>query len=101
MTAGKISISFGPSGSDATSPYTVTYPPDMTVREFIEEWLTKTSEWGYFGISAPNTIFGDPLCEYAYGEIKGKPLPDYALNAKIKQVTGSGGWSRSDFQFTI
>lgn len=101
MKVGKISISFGSPYGDETCPYTVTYPPDMTVREFIEEWLTQTSEWGYFGISAPNKIFGDPVCEYASGEIKGDPLPNYALDAKIKQVTGSGGWSRSDFQFTI
>ena len=98
---GKIKIEYGKPCGDCTNVYKITIPPEMTVREFIEEWLTKTSEWGYFGISAPNTIFGDPLCEYAYGEIKGKPLPDEVLDKKIVKAIGSGGWSRSDFKFVV
>ena len=73
----------------------------MTIRQFIDEWLKNDSEWGYFGIADGKSIFGSPLCEYTRGKIKGEPLPDDILDRKFEYVAGSGGWSRSDFIFTI
>lgn len=96
-----ISIAYGKTGSDETCTYYVT-TSQMTVGEFIEEWLAEhQKEWGYFGISDGCSIFGNPKCEYSHGEIKGEPIPNDYLCKQIKSVTGSGGWSRSDFLFYV
>lgn len=102
----KIDVKLGQHYSDATSEYIITFPKGMTVGEFIDEWLSYDTEWGYFGIKCKSKdikflIFGNPYCEYKYGEIIGEPLPKEYLDKKIKNVTGSGGWSRSDFLFTV
>ena len=96
-------ISYGPQRSDCTGPYYITLLRECTVREFINEWLKNKSEWGYFGIKPKtgSTIFGDPCCEYRYGEIITAPLPEDILDSKIKSVSGSGGWTNSDFLFVI
>lgn len=96
-----IQIKYGKSYGDATCEYLITYSDGMTVRDFITEWLQNEREWGYFGIYDGQSIFGNPRCEYSHGIIKGKPLPKQYLNKKIVKVTGSGGWTRSDFKFTV
>lgn len=97
-----INISCGPSGWDCTAPYYITIDKPKTVGEFIYEWLSKMpTEWGYFGIDKPGTIFGEPNCEYHHGKIVSKPLPDEVLKKQIVDVSGSGGWTRSDFLFEV
>lgn len=86
-------------GSDCTGPYYVRWSKPMTVGEFIDEIITNyQSEWGYIGIYSNDryATFGDPVCEYSHGQIT-KPMPDEYLSKQIKEITGSGGWSRSDF----
>ena len=100
MNTQNIYIRYGKTASDATAQYYITLAKPMTVGEFITEWLT-TGEWGYFGIRKPGVIFGDPQCEYMHGKIIGKGLPEEYLNKPIKNVYGSGGWSRSDFEFEV
>lgn len=96
-----INICYGTTGGDETCPYYVEISP-MTVGEFIDEWLKEhPKEWGYLGIADGDSIFGSPKCEYSYGEIKGEPIPNIYLRKQIKRVTGSGGWSRSDFLIYI
>lgn len=96
-------IHCGPQGSDCTGPYHITLLRECTVREFIDEWLKNKQEWGYLGIANNKqfNIFGDPCCKYRYGKIVGDFLPQNVLDSKIKSVSGSGGWSRSDFIFVI
>ena len=97
-----IQISYGRVGGDETCRYYVTLNKPMTVGEFIDEWMKENpNEWGYFGICKKGTIFGEPRCEYSHGKIKGEPLPQEYLSKKIKAVYGSGGWSRSDFEFVV
>ena len=97
-----IRIEYGKEHEDCTSDYIVTTDCN-TVNDFIEEWIsTQKNDWGYFGIkNDKEPFFGDPCCEYKYGKIEGDPLPKRFLNKKIKNVTGSGGWSRSDFMFEV
>ena len=97
-----IRIEYGKEHSDCISDYIVTTNAP-TVRDFINEWLTNhPGEWGYFGIKNEKRPFiGEPRCEYKYGKIISDPLSDSILSKKIKNVTGSGGYSRSDFQFEI
>lgn len=97
-----IKIMYGKPYSDDTWDYIIT-TDNKTVGDFIREVLKDTREWGYFGIYDSKTIsaFGNPRCEYECGEIKGEPLPQEYLNKEIKSVSGSGGWSRSDFLFVV
>lgn len=91
----------GPTSSDCTSPYMVDISKPMLVGDFIEEYLKEyPREWGYFGIRDGHTIFGNPQWEYRYGQLLSKP-DDRWFGRKIKSVTGSGGWSRSDFLFEL
>lgn len=102
MVRTMIKISYGASRSDDTFEYIITIRKPMTVGEFIKEWITKKQdEWGYFGIYDGKTIFGKPKCEYSKGKIITDPIPDEYLNAEIDAVSGSGGWSRSDFKFYV
>lgn len=97
-----INIQYIRSYSDETNEYLVELSRSMTVREFIDEWLeTRPDEWGYFGIYDCKSIFGNPVCEYRYGKIITPILPTNFLESEIKCVHGSGGWTRSDFQFEV
>lgn len=85
------------SGSDCTGPYKVDISLPMTVREFIDEILTDyKSEWGYIGIYKEGEFLGYPYCEYKHGKLL-YSLPEEYLDRQIEKVSGSGGWSRSDF----
>ena len=98
----KIDIAYGACGSDCTGPYYITLREPMTVGEFITEWLTNNpNEWGYFGIAKKGCIFGSPNCEYRRGAIQGEPLPKNYLDKRIIKAYGSGGWTRSDFEFEV
>lgn len=97
-----IKITYLKANSDATYLYNVGFPKGMTVGDFIKEWLeSRKAEWGYFGIADGKSIFGSPRCEYARGEIITEPLPAEILEKQIKDVSGSGGWTRSDFLFVV
>ena len=97
-----INITYGKPYSDDTWEYIIT-TDNKTVGDFICEVLKDKDEWGYFGIYDSKTIsaLGNPKCEYSDGRIIGKPLPQEYLNKEIKSVSGSGGWSRSDFLFMV
>lgn len=98
-----INIEYGKGYSDDTYEYFVT-TDCKTVGDFINEVLMeRKSEWGYFGIYDSNVFsaFGNPKCEYRYGEIITEPLPKKFMDKEIKEVFGSGGWSRSDYLFVV
>lgn len=97
-----INIMYGKPYSDDTWDYIIK-TDNKTVGDFIREVLKDEREWGYFGIynSKKSSVFGDPRCEYGDGKIIGEPLPQEYLNKEIKSVSGSGGWSRSDYLFVV
>lgn len=95
----KIKIYPGTPGGDCTAPYTVVYDGAMTVREFIETWVKENpDEWGGFKIVNGSALLEG--CSYSRGRIGMLPN-ESILNRYIKEVNGSGGWSRSDFVLTI
>lgn len=97
-------FSFKSTGSvrgDCTAPYDVILDKTYTVEEFVEAVLTIHDEWGYIGISKKGAIFGDPKCEYRYGELITEPLPDNVLNRKVKEAKASGGYTRMDYFLKI
>lgn len=102
-------ISYGPEAGDCTRPYYITLKrKDITVEEFIKFILTDPDwkrEWGYFDIfTNKKQMPFKPKYALAYskGETKGNSvIPNKILQSTIKQISGSGGWSRSDFDILI
>ena len=70
---------------DETASYSVELEKQYTVNDLINEALAKSGEWGYIGISCPNTIFGHPKCEYKWGKLISN-LPEEYLSKKIISV---------------
>lgn len=87
-----------PTGGDCTARYTVTLDKEYTVKEFIDEVLTR-NEWGCVGIYNEGQAWfdsGTPNCEYSRGKLITE-MPLEVLERKIESVTASGGWSRMDY----
>lgn len=91
-------------GSDCTGPYRVTFSKPMTVGKFIEEVLdTFSTEWGFIDV-IPQKIFDGAKAyhlEYKYGQIIFSNVNSDVLTKEIKDVKGSGGWTRSDYHVYI
>ena len=95
-----VNISYGPQGSDCTGPYYIIPKKSFTVRDFVNAVIADTREWGYIGIAVPRAIFGNPNIEYKYGKLIAN-FPDEILNKQVLELSGSGGWSRSDYILKI
>lgn len=104
-----MSISYGPEAGDCTRPYYITLKrKNITVEEFIKFILSDPDwkhEWGYIDIfTKKRQMPFNPVhqLEYSKGEAKGNNfIPKKILESPIKQVYGSGGWTRSDFDILI
>ena len=96
-----VNISYGPQGSDCTGSYYITPKKSFTVRDFVNAVIADTREWGYIGIAAPRATFGNPNIEYKWGELITANFPDEILNKQVLELSGSGGWSRSDYILKI
>ena len=96
-----VNISYGPQGSDCTSSYYITPKKSFTVRDFVNAVIADTREWGYIGIAAPRTIFGSPNIKYEWGKLTTANFSDEILNKQVLELSGSGGWSRSDYILKI
>lgn len=102
-------ISYGPEAGDCTRPYYITLKrKDITVEEFIKFILTDSDwerEWGYFDIftNKKQMPFRPKYAlSYSKGEAKGTSvIPNKIMQSTIKQISGSGGWTRSDFDILI
>lgn len=78
---------------DCTSIYSVSLDREYTIREFIDEILTK-NEWGFIYVNDINNPSAD--CEYRQNVLISE-LPSDMLDYKIEKVTASGGWTRMDY----
>ena len=95
-----VNISYGPQSGDYTSPYYITPKKSFTVRDFVNAVIADTREWGYIGIAAPRATFGNPNIEYKCGKLTAN-FSDEILNKQVLELSGSGGWSRSDYILKI
>lgn len=87
----------GPTAGDCTTPYDVVLRNECTVREFIDEVLKK-GEWGYVRIGI---YFDGPQIEYSHNKIVSGVFSLDILDARIKQATAHGGWTRMDYTLDI
>lgn len=78
---------------DCTSIYSVSLDREYTIREFIDEILTK-NEWGFIYVNDINNPSAD--CEYRQNVLISE-LPSDMLDYEIEKVTASGGWTRMDY----
>ena len=85
---------------DETASYSVELEKLYSVCSLIDEILSREKEWGYIGIECSNEIFGNPKCEYRYGELVSK-LPEEYLSKTIVSVKAHGGWSRMDYRLVV
>ena len=95
-----VNISYGPQGSDCTGSYYITPKKSFTVRDFVNAVIADTREWGYIGIAAPRATFGNPNIKYKCGKLTAN-FSDEILNKQVLKLSGSGGWSRSDYILKI
>ena len=97
MTFVQISETFG----DCTAVYDVFLDREYTVRELIDEILTR-HEWGEIGIlqGTKRNLFGDPHCEYKDSKLL-STLPDEYLNRKIDKISANGGWGCMSYLLTL
>lgn len=91
----------GSERGDCTAPYLVKLDKEYTVEELVQQILTQyDDEWGYIGIERPGTSFGDPNCQYNYGQLRNR-LPESVLSKKVRSVRADGGWSRMDWYIRL
>lgn len=92
-------IQTAPEAGDCTAPYDVHFCQPMTVREFIDEILTR-NEWGTVYIYDPNNPENlcrrKECCEYKYDKLKSL-FPDYIQERTIESASAHGGWTMMDY----
>ena len=86
--------------TDETADFKVVLDKQYTVSNFIDTVLKNTSDWGYIGVKSPNSLFGNPSCEYRYGKLL-SVIPQEYFNREIDGVTSSGGWTRMEYILTL
>ena len=95
---------FFPEASDCTASYDVKLKKNMTVKEFIDEVLTR-GEWGDIYIYDPDDRHNfyrrrDCNCNYIRNKVK-YDFPGDILGKTILSIAGHGGWSRMDYVLTL
>lgn len=89
-----------PEGSDCTAPYSVELDREYTVAEFVEAVLSRTREWGHVNITNGDDYFGDKICEYSHGDLKGE-VPEAFKDLKVISARAHGGWSAMDYYLIV
>ena len=87
---------------DCTASYGVIVDKGCTVKEFIEDVLTR-NEWGYVGIYKEGQAWferGTPKCEYK-GDKLIYAMPEEVLSREVIKASADGGWSRMDYLLYI
>uniref|UniRef100_UPI004056BC1B hypothetical protein n=1 Tax=Alistipes sp. TaxID=1872444 RepID=UPI004056BC1B len=87
-------------GGDCTAPYAVELDKEYTVQEFVTAVLSKSKEWGYIGIEHKLATFGEPHCEYRYGQLLSE-LPPETLCKKVISARAHGGYTRMDYYLSV
>lgn len=91
----------GRTRGDCTAKYSVSLDKVYTVKDFIQTVIAENpDEWGYIGINDGQTIFGNPCCEYRWGNLI-SDLPKELHEKTITSVKADGGWSRMDYLLDI
>jgi len=79
-----------PTRGDCMSGYEVILDKDYTVKELLDEVLSRTGEWGYFCVKNGSSI------EYRYGKCL-SALSGIDSQKQVSSVNASGGYSRMDY----
>lgn len=96
-----VNVRHGSYGGDQTCPYYMEIKKEFTVKDFVNAVISNESEWGYIGINDRESIFGNPKIKYSHGTIITNNFDEDILNKIVTNISGSGGWTRSDYLLTI
>ena len=88
-------------GSDCTSGYHVDFYNKYTVKEFINEILTKyPREFGFMSIKSGKKYVAS--IEFSMGDITDDDgIDEEVFNSVIKSATASGGWGQMNYDIII
>ena len=92
---------------DETAKYIITVSPTATVKDVLEDILSRKDKWGFIGIKDKKEPFrGAHSFEYRYGSNEKIPAEEELfwkeiMDCRVLNIEGSGGWSRDDFQLVI
>lgn len=91
-----------PTAGDCTAYYRVQLSVPYTVKDFVDEILTKhTGDWGCISIVDPGLGSPYPYCRYSHGKLETGPLPECFMTEKIKSVNSHGGWTLMNYFITL
>lgn len=96
---------YGEDYSDQTKEYIIKLYPNNTVRDVVQDILSNRYEWGYIELKLGDwrEQYRNRL-EYGRGVIINLDKITYwrdKLDKKVINMTGDGGWSRSDYRLEI
>ncbi len=98
-------VQVGPESGDCTAPYEVRFHKneELTVKEFVDQVLLDTREYGDIGIYNERNyrIGGDPKIYYRYGKLNGATFDNNILNSIVTAASAHGGWSCMDYVLYI
>lgn len=96
-------VQTGSWSGDCTAPYDVRFHKNegLTVKEFVDQVLLNTREYGDIGIYNEHNYGGDPKIYYQYGKLKGATFDDDILNSIVTAASAHGGWSLMDYVLHI
>ena len=98
-------VQTGSEAGDCTAPYEVRFHKneELTVKEFVDQVLLDTREYGDIGIynERDYRIGGNPKICYRYGKLNSETFNDDILNSIVKAASAHGGWSCMDYVLYI
>lgn len=103
LSTPNIKVTEGHQGSDCTRPYYIDLEKELTVGEFINEWIADNpTEWGSFLVTTcEDNPFAGIRIDYKYGALTDEPFPPKVLHALIAKAKGYGGYTLSDITLIV
>lgn len=97
-------VQTGKSRDDGTAPFEVILFHEITVREFIQEVLACSDDWGYIRIEKGLPFASTPCCPYNRGRVLTNaylPFDEADMGKTVVSARADGGLNRMDYWLTV
>lgn len=97
-------VQTGKTRCDGTAPFNVILYQETTVREFIQEALAASDDWGYIRIEKGLPIASTPCCPYKHGKLLPDayiPFDEADMDRIVVSATADGGVRRMDYWLNL